>query len=142
LKKRSKCKIIPPGWLSTEFLSDTFTLEKLEKTNLAILPYNFEEFSSLLTKNALEDIKNVTKVKSLIEDIKNIRFQKLNELVTNVNPDDSFISLSNITSVELNKFRNQLDITMKNLNKIRQFKDNKENIGAGNNEISQSQSQN
>jgi len=50
LKKRSKCKINAPEYLTAEFLSEKFNEEKLLQNQFAELPFNFEEISSIILK--------------------------------------------------------------------------------------------
>lgn len=50
MKKRSKCRITAPEWLSAEFLGEKLNEEKALGNDFAELPFYFEEVSSLILK--------------------------------------------------------------------------------------------
>ena len=93
-------------------------------------------------------------MKSSIEDIKNLRNSKLNEMVNLLSSKDPFINvntspllfceylkqLTNITSAELNKFRKVIDSALQNIIKMKEAKETKDQNNNDNQSGSQTQS--
>ncbi|KAL9275050.1 DNA replication complex GINS protein PSF2-like protein [Drosera capensis] len=98
LKKRGKCTIRPPEWMSVECqakltnCSSCIFFNKMKETqNLARileaerdsprefqqLPFHYVEISRLLFDHARDDIPDIYMVRSLIEDIRDVRFHKV-----------------------------------------------------------------
>ena len=78
LKKRGKCNIKCPQWLEVEFLREVKTQEKAtDVANLQPLPNHYMEIASLMFKYAHDDIEDCDRVRSLVEDIQNLRRHKL-----------------------------------------------------------------
>ncbi|KAJ0633672.1 putative DNA replication complex GINS protein Psf2 [Helianthus annuus] len=77
LKKRGKCTIRPPDWMSVEKLTQVLEAERDSASSFEALPFHYVEISRLLFDHARDDIPEVYMVKSLIEDIKDVRFHKI-----------------------------------------------------------------
>ncbi|KAI5578799.1 hypothetical protein BDE02_08G050300 [Populus trichocarpa] len=75
LKKRGKCTIRPPQWMSIENLAQFLELER-DSHAFQPLPFHYLEISRLLFDHAREDIPDMYMVRSLIEDIRDVRFHK------------------------------------------------------------------
>ena len=76
LRKKGKCKIVIPDWMSPDNLTSILTREK--SMGLFVdLPYHYIEVAKLLLANAKEDVESSDKVAVLIQDIENIRMSKL-----------------------------------------------------------------
>uniref|UniRef100_A0A3Q7HGX1 DNA replication complex GINS protein PSF2 n=1 Tax=Solanum lycopersicum TaxID=4081 RepID=A0A3Q7HGX1_SOLLC len=76
LKKRGKCTIRPPEWMSVEKLTQVLEAER-DSEKFQLLPFHYVEISRLLFDHAREDIPDIYMVRSLIEDIKDVRFHKI-----------------------------------------------------------------
>ncbi|KAJ0448799.1 putative DNA replication complex GINS protein Psf2 [Helianthus annuus] len=77
LKKRGKCTIRPPDWMSLEKLTQVLEAERDSASSFEALPFHYVEISRLLFDHARDDIPEVYMVRSLIEDIKDVRFHKI-----------------------------------------------------------------
>ncbi len=106
LRKRGKCVIRIPLWLSVKKLEDTL---KLEKTNaiLTDLPFYYMEIAHLLLTHALGDISEPERVSALLQDIEDTRMDRLrygiSSLVAKVHNDESVVStyVTNVASMEI-----------------------------------------
>uniref|UniRef100_A0A7I4CQ34 DNA replication complex GINS protein PSF2 n=1 Tax=Physcomitrium patens TaxID=3218 RepID=A0A7I4CQ34_PHYPA len=77
MKKRSKCRIQPPGWMSVERLTEVLEMEREAPREFQPLPFHYVEIAKLLLDNAREDFENNYMVQSLLEDIKDVRWDKV-----------------------------------------------------------------
>ncbi|KAG0581996.1 hypothetical protein KC19_3G025900 [Ceratodon purpureus] len=77
MKKRSKCRIQPPDWMSVERLSEVLEMEREAPREFQPLPFHYVEIAKLLLDNAREDFENNYMVQSLLEDIKDVRWDKV-----------------------------------------------------------------
>jgi len=76
LRKRGKCTIQIPDWMSVAALEQRIVAERTEKL-LSDLPYHYMEIAQLLLTNAKEDIILPDKVSVLLQDIENIRMDRI-----------------------------------------------------------------
>jgi len=110
LKKRQKCQIKPPEWMDAEHLVNK--LER-EKTNdeFQDLPYHFMEIVSILFNSAVDDIEDADRIRTLLEDIQNVRQTKIRKGMQSVADDVrdggtiTSVKLNNIGSIEINSVR-------------------------------------
>ena len=79
LKKRHRCSIQQPNWLTVESLTAILREEKdgLSKNDLSGLPFHYMEVASLLFNNASDDIHEVDKIRTLLEDVEYLRAGKI-----------------------------------------------------------------
>lgn len=75
LRKKSKCTIQIPDWMSVEALERNVERERRE-TEFEALPFHFIEISQLLLTNAREDVPMADKVAALLQDLENIRMDR------------------------------------------------------------------
>ncbi|KAF1332881.1 DNA replication complex gins protein psf2, partial [Globisporangium splendens] len=110
LKQLNKCRIIQPSWFSVEFLSARLEQEKNSEI-FEELPFHYLEISSLLFKNAAEDIEHVEHIRSLLEDIQNVRQDKIRNGLYKISSDVQnggtayAIQMNNISALEINSVR-------------------------------------
>eukprot|EP00968_Pinguiococcus_pyrenoidosus_P021444 scaffold2790_cov239-Pinguiococcus_pyrenoidosus.AAC.11 len=76
LKKRQRCRILPPAWMRKEALRDILDQEQAEGVFTSI-DYYYQEISDALFKSARDDINDADEVQALIEDIANVRQAKI-----------------------------------------------------------------
>ena len=76
LKKRRKCAIRPPSWMDVDYLAPKLKSEK-ERDEFEDLPFHFAEIKSLLFAAAADDIPNADQVRTLLEDIHDVRQAKI-----------------------------------------------------------------
>ncbi|KAL3098922.1 hypothetical protein niasHT_024677 [Heterodera trifolii] len=76
LKRRRKCTIIPPDWLSVDELKRMIVAEA-EQRAFAPIPECFFELSNLLMLNAREDVEQYEQLKTLVKDLWDKREAKM-----------------------------------------------------------------
>ncbi|CAH9104225.1 unnamed protein product [Cuscuta epithymum] len=105
LKKRGKCTIRPPEWMSVEKLTQVLEAER-DSEGFQLLPFHYVEISRLLFDHAREDIQDVYMVRSLIEDIKDVRFHKIGTGLEIISKERTFaLRLKNLSAMEANVVR-------------------------------------
>ncbi|KAJ0408617.1 hypothetical protein P43SY_008964 [Pythium insidiosum] len=110
LKQLNKCRIIEPSWFSVDYLSQRLEREK-DSDVFEELPFHYLEIASLLFKHAAEDIEQIEHIRSLLEDIQNVRQDKIrNGLYKIANDVQSggtayAIQMNNIGALEVNSVR-------------------------------------
>lgn len=106
LRKRSKCIIRTPDWMTVANLEEIVAHERSQQV-LGKLPYHFMEISQLLLTNANEDILNPEKVSLLLQDLEQIRMDRIrigiSGIAETVKQDQSVVStaLNNVSSMEV-----------------------------------------
>lgn len=110
LRKRGSCIIQAPEWMSAPSLEEFVANERSSRV-LGQLPYFYMEVGHMLINNAKEDIPNAEKISSLLQDLENIRMDRLRLGITmtadTVNKDESVVStaLNNVASMEIMAIR-------------------------------------
>ncbi|RLN86707.1 hypothetical protein BBJ28_00020907, partial [Nothophytophthora sp. Chile5] len=144
LKQLNKCRIIAPTWLSVDYLTARLEREKASDV-FEELPFHYLEIASLLFKKypavadlvqsvvresyAPEDLEQGEHLRSLLEDLQNVRQDKIRNGLSKIAGDVQSggtayaIQMNNIAALEINS--------------VRQFM-----IGVRGDDYSQSQTQN
>ncbi|GFQ01975.1 DNA replication complex gins protein psf2 [Phtheirospermum japonicum] len=104
LKKRGKCTIRAPEWMSVDKLSQVLDAER-ESEKFQPLPFHYVEISRLLFDHAREDIPDIYMVRSLIEDIKDVRFHKIGTGLEIIKDRTYALKLKNVSAMEANIVR-------------------------------------
>ncbi|KAG8932205.1 DNA replication protein psf2 [Tulasnella sp. 417] len=102
LKARKKCRIIPPAWLTVDYLQDRLSEETSDKA-FSLLPFRYAEIAKLLLDSAAEDIESADKIRLILKDIHEARQAKSREGLHQVN--DVNVRVRNICALELNDIR-------------------------------------
>ena len=114
LKKTQRANIKPPEWLDVDHLSALLDSEKRvdDGSLLKNLPFHYIEIAQLFFSEAPDDVPNLARLQTLIEDITNIRQTKLRkgmEQVLKQNADSTEnlarINVGGISALEVNKIR-------------------------------------
>ncbi|XP_047328144.1 DNA replication complex GINS protein PSF2 [Impatiens glandulifera] len=105
LKKRGKCTIQPPEWMSVDKLTQVLEAERDDKAVCQPLPFHYVEISRLLFDHARDDIADVYMVRSLIEDIKDVRFHKIGTGLEKISERTSALKFKNVSAMEVNIVR-------------------------------------
>lgn len=106
LRKRGKCVIKIPQWLTITSLEETVNNEKSSNV-LSQLPFYYMEIAHLLLTHAVGDMTEPERVSALLQDIENIRMDRLrygiSSLVTRVHADEAVVStfVTNVSSMEI-----------------------------------------
>ncbi|XP_062108067.1 DNA replication complex GINS protein PSF2 [Humulus lupulus] len=106
LKKRGKCAIRPPSWMSIESLTQILESERESQEAFQVLPFHYVEISRLLFDHARDDIPDIYMVRSLIEDIRDVRFHKVEtSLESFEDARSSAVRIKNLSAMEVNIVR-------------------------------------
>ncbi|KAJ3688253.1 hypothetical protein LUZ61_017417 [Rhynchospora tenuis] len=105
LKKRGKCSIRTPDWMSVEKLTQVLEAERESPREFQPLPFHYVEISRLLLDHAHDDIPEVYMVRSLIEDIRNVRFHKVESGLETISGRTYAVKLKNLSAMEVNLVR-------------------------------------
>lgn len=78
LRRRGRCKITPPDWLSTEHLDGMLERERdAGQAAFAQVPFRYLEVGTQLLKHARDDVPNAEAVSDRLESLRERRAQKL-----------------------------------------------------------------
>jgi len=102
LKLKKKCHIVPPEWLSVEFLQDRLS-EEMSETEFSRLPFRFAEIAKIILDVASDNVQNAEKIRSLLKDLREARQSKSRDGLSQI--DHSELSLPNLCSMEINEIR-------------------------------------
>ncbi|VDM43758.1 unnamed protein product [Toxocara canis] len=76
LKKRHKCEIIPPEWLTVDELKRMITVET-ESIGFAPIPKYFLEIAHIVIRNAKDDVVDGDQLKIYVQDLWDKRVAKM-----------------------------------------------------------------
>ena len=106
LRRKGKCTIQPPEWMSVESLERFVVHERTEAT-FENLPFHYIEISQLLMIHAKDDFLQIDKISALLRDLENIRMDRarvgLLDIADRVRNGNAVLSvgLRNISSAEI-----------------------------------------
>ncbi|XP_038698913.1 DNA replication complex GINS protein PSF2-like [Tripterygium wilfordii] len=103
LKKRGKCSIRPPQWMLIDNLTRALEVER-DSRGFQPLPFHYMEISKILFDHASDDIRDIYMVRSLIEDIRNVRFHKVESEMENFSGAYA-VTGTNLSAMEVNIVR-------------------------------------
>lgn len=103
LRKRNRCKLVPPDWLTVEYLEDRLKTERMDEAFCCLKPYAIE-IGSRLIREAPGDFENPTQIRILLENIRELRLAKMKRDLHELG-DPSAIKLNNISRMEINMWR-------------------------------------
>ncbi|XP_057511134.1 DNA replication complex GINS protein PSF2-like isoform X1 [Actinidia eriantha] len=118
LKKRGKCTIRPPEWMLVEKLMQVLEAERDSQKSFQPLPFHYVEISRLLFDHARDDIPDIYMVRSLIEDIKDVRFYKIGTGLEVISQRTTALKLNHLTAMEVNIVRPFLVKALQTFNKL------------------------
>ncbi|OMO96851.1 GINS complex, subunit Psf2 [Corchorus olitorius] len=104
LKKRGKCAIRPPQWMSVENLTRILEGERDSQGAFQALPFHYVEISTLLFDHARDDIPDMYMVRSLVEDIRDVRVHKVETSLEKFSG-TSAVKIPNLSAMEVNIIR-------------------------------------
>ncbi|KAI9907147.1 hypothetical protein PsorP6_003238 [Peronosclerospora sorghi] len=130
LKQLNKCRIVAPAWLSVDYLTSRLEREKAS-TVFEELPFHYMEIASLLLKkdtlddlsciffglhlvslsSAPDDLDQSEHVRSLVEDLQNVRQDKIRNGLAKIADDVQsgetafVIQMNNISALEITSVR-------------------------------------
>ncbi|KAL1917304.1 uncharacterized protein VTP21DRAFT_4960 [Calcarisporiella thermophila] len=103
LKKHQKCSIIPPEWLTIEYLEKTLEEEREHSDRFSEMPYRYMETAHLLLESATDDIQDVNEIRALLKDLREARQVKVREGMLALEP--TYIQMDNLSLMEINEIR-------------------------------------
>ncbi|CAD8155465.1 unnamed protein product [Paramecium octaurelia] len=120
LKKKNKCRVIPPEWLSIERLQQKLDEETINESELARMEQYYFEISSIMFSYCRDDIKDDDKIKLLLEDIKTRRESKIQKKIEEfIARGSEALKINNLNQHERNKIYSNF---YGDLKKLRQLK--------------------
>ncbi|XP_058753729.1 DNA replication complex GINS protein PSF2 [Vicia villosa] len=105
LRRRGKCSIVPPQWMSVEKLTQVLEEERDSQEMSEHLPFHYVEISRLLFDHARDNIPDAYMVRSLIEDIRDVRFHKVETDLEGFNGFTIAVKIKNLSAMEVNIVR-------------------------------------
>eukprot|EP00056_Hartaetosiga_gracilis_P020528 m.19990 g.19990 ORF g.19990 m.19990 type:complete len:181 (-) comp8531_c0_seq3:274-816(-) len=117
LRKRKRCQIQSPEWLSQDQLEVKLEEEKQATDSFSELPEFFFEISSILLDVATEDVADSEVCRRLVQDIRDIRATKIRKGLNQIKS-SSVIKLNNITPMEVTSVRQFLVSSMNAFHKL------------------------
>ncbi|KAK4056146.1 DNA replication protein psf2 [Microbotryomycetes sp. JL221] len=102
LKKKRKCRVLVPAWLSTAALEETLRQE-LSDEQFSDLPRTYLEVSKVLLEVASDDFQLPDRVKILLKDIREARQSKIRLGLAALNPID--LGMPNLSNMEIAEVR-------------------------------------
>ncbi|CAD6566718.1 MAG: DNA replication protein psf2 [Cyphobasidiales sp. Tagirdzhanova-0007] len=112
LKKKKKCRIIPPLWFTLENL-EAMLREETTGPDFAALPFNYMEMSRILLEAAPDDIPSPERIRSLLKDLREVRQGKAREGLEHLNPVE--LNVTGFAQMELNEIRPFFSLAFKRL---------------------------
>ncbi|KAK9895674.1 Psf2-domain-containing protein [Cystobasidium minutum MCA 4210] len=112
LKKKKKCRIIPPRWLTLDNL-ELMLREETRGEAFAPLPFNYMELSRILLEAAPDDIPQPERIRSLLKDLREVRQGKAREGIQHLNPVE--LNVTGFSQMELNEIRPFFSLAFKRL---------------------------
>lgn len=107
LRKRGKCTIQIPEWMTVAVL-ETVVAEERSQKSLAALPFHYIEIAQLILNHAREDVTSPDRIAVLLQDIENIRMDRIRLGVMSIadrikNTDEGvlFAALNNVSAMEV-----------------------------------------
>lgn len=110
LRKRGKCTIQVPDWMTVVALELRVQAERTQNT-LSDLPFHYMEIAQLLLTHAKDDISSPDRVSVLLQDIENIRMDRIKMGVMGVA--DAVSKNRSVVSANLNNASAMEILTMK-----------------------------
>ncbi|KAF9912838.1 DNA replication protein psf2 [Linnemannia zychae] len=102
LKKKHKCNIRVPAWMTVEALQRTLKEEQTDE-KFSPLPYHYMEIAQILLENAMDDIPSADATRTLLKDLREARQSKAREGVEALGL--NYIQMDNIGLMEINEIR-------------------------------------
>jgi len=106
LRKKGKCRIEIPEWMKPENLEGNIAREKTQSV-FEELPFHYMEIAQLLMTHAREDIGSPDRVAALLQDLENIRMDRMRSgfihLSQQVNAGDKVMNtqMNNVSAMEV-----------------------------------------
>ncbi|KAG0266525.1 DNA replication protein psf2 [Mortierella polycephala] len=117
LKKKQKCKIATPEWMTVESLQRSLK-EEQDQERFSALPYHYMELAQLLLENACDDISSADAVRTLLKDLREARQSKARQGVAALGL--TYLQMDNIGLMEINEIRPFFTKAFNEIQKLKQ----------------------
>jgi len=124
LRKQNRCQIQCPPWMEVDRLKQIRQREKDSRLGqLQVVPWHYMEVANILLRVAASDILRVHEVRSVLEDIENIRQNRIRaglQQISTVAAEQpiEFLKLNNASAMEMNSIRDFLLSTLFEIHKL------------------------
>ncbi|TIB93979.1 DNA replication complex GINS protein psf2 [Wallemia mellicola] len=102
LKRRKRCSIVAPEWLTVDSLQERLK-EETSNGQYADMPFRYLETAKAIIEVAGDDLDNAALIRSLLMDIRQARQTKSREGVIKMN--DTGMAMTGISQLEINELR-------------------------------------
>jgi len=129
LRRKKRCRIVPPEWMTERSLQEWLDKENppnasaervLESQTLEPTDFYYAEIAKIVLKHAEDEFRDTEKIRMLLEDIQQVRAQKIRKYVgLAIERDDvQMLMLENIASIEIAGIRHFMTATMDTFKQI------------------------
>ncbi|GMK55652.1 hypothetical protein CspeluHIS016_0207080 [Cutaneotrichosporon spelunceum] len=102
LKRKRKCRIVPPAWLAVEPLTALIKEEREQSEGFEVLPRRFFQVAKVLLDVAGDDLTEPGQIRSLLKDLREMRQAKTRiGLQSEGVMRGSYLQVNNLTPLEL-----------------------------------------
>ncbi|GAA5900378.1 hypothetical protein JCM6882_001233 [Rhodosporidiobolus microsporus] len=115
LKKKRRCRIVAPQWLSVGFLEQVLKQEQTDP-NFSDLPRDYLEVSKVLLEVASDDVPAPDRMRLLLKDIREARQAKVREGLAAVNA--VHLAMPNLSTLELSELRPFFSLSFQRLSAL------------------------
>ncbi|GAA6062594.1 hypothetical protein JCM10212_004189 [Sporobolomyces blumeae] len=98
LKKKRKCRIVPPKWFKLEYFEEMLK-EEQSSSEFSDLPRDYLEVSKVLLDVASDDVTEPDRIRLVLKDIREARQAKIREGLAAVN--SVHLGMPNLSTLEL-----------------------------------------
>ncbi|KAF8288829.1 Psf2-domain-containing protein [Clavulina sp. PMI_390] len=103
LKLKAKCNIIPPDWLSPDFLKQKVKDELSTEGDFTELPFRYMEIAKVLLDVASDDLPSPDRIRLHLKELREARQEKARRGLSLIN--HSIVDLENLCEMEINEIR-------------------------------------
>ncbi|GAA5856490.1 hypothetical protein JCM8547_008767 [Rhodosporidiobolus lusitaniae] len=115
LKKKRRCRIVAPQWLSVAFLEQVLKQEQTD-ANFSDLPRDYLEVAKVLLEVASDDVPSPDRIRLLLKDIREARQAKVREGLAAVNA--VHLAMPNLSTLELSELRPFFSLAFQRLSQL------------------------
>ncbi|WVQ97352.1 DNA replication complex GINS protein PSF2 [Kwoniella sp. CBS 9459] len=106
LKRKRKCRIVPPEWLNVDHIQALLKDEKENIEGFGQLPRRFIETSKVLLDTAADDLIQPSTLRSLLKDLREVRQAKIRlGLQSEGVMRGTYLQVTNLTPLELSELK-------------------------------------
>ncbi|KAH7100531.1 GINS complex, PSF2 component [Auriculariales sp. MPI-PUGE-AT-0066] len=102
LKLKKRCRIVPPDWLTVDFLQERLQ-DEVSKEAFSDMPFRYIETSKVLLDVASDDLVEPDRIRSLLKDLREARQSKSRAGLSSLSDglEQGYFQLPNISALEI-----------------------------------------